>query len=350
MQQLLEQLKIKADVVGFKTNGVMSKYYLRLQPGGKVKKIENCSNEIALGLKSYSIPIVKLIPERGLVSLEVLIKPQSMVNFNDIHGSLKLNKGLPAIIGRTYNGKNLVVDITKMPHLLVAGTTGSGKSILLHSIICSLISNTKLDIRLALIDPKNVEFTYYKDIKQLMYPVINYTNEAYAVLSDLVDEMNRRFKMMSKKSAKNINEYNVKRSKKLPYIVLIIDEFSDLMQMSKKEFQIKISNLASKARAAGIHIIIATQRPSVDIVSGTIKSNFQSRICFKVATAADSRVVLDRNDGSKLLGYGDGLINSINYDFLRFKGAYLDSKTIQNICIKNERNWLNKVINYMRKL
>lgn len=348
MQQLLEQLKIKADVISIETNGIVSKYYLKLHPGGKVKKIENCVNEIALGLKSYSIPIIRLIPEIGLVSIEILTKPQNMVNFSDIQNSLsKSNTELPVILGRTHDGKDLVADITKMPHLLIAGTTGSGKSVLLHSIICSLI--LKSNIKLVLVDPKNVEFTYYKDLKQLMYPIINYADEAHAVMSDLVEEMDRRFKMMSKKSAKDINEYNAKRSKKLPYIVLIIDEFADLMQMSKKEFQIKLSRLAQKSRACGIHIIIATQRPSADVITGIIKANFPARISCRVTSATNSRVVLDKNGAEKLLGKGDALICSNIYDMLRFRGAYVDQLKIKKICDNSKRNWLSKFINYMRK-
>ena len=349
MQQLLEQLKIKADVINIETNGIVSKYYLKLQPGGKVRRIENCANEIALGLKSYSIPIVRLIPEKGLVSVEILTKPQDTVSFNNIKESL-LNSDakLPVILGRTHDGEDLVADIAKMPHLLIAGTTGSGKSVLLHSIICSLI--LKPDAKLTLIDPKNVEFTYYKDLKQLMYPIINYADEAYAVLSDLVEEMDRRFRIMSKKSAKDIDEYNAKRSKKLPYIVLIIDEFADLMQVSKKEFQIKLSRLAQKSRACGIHIIIATQRPSVDVVTGIIKANFPARISCKVTSAVNSRVVLDRNGAEKLLGKGDALICSNTHDMLRFRGAYIDQLNIKEICDNNKRSWLSKVINYTRKV
>lgn len=348
MQQLLNQLKIKADVVDIEDNGTIAKYFLRLQPGGKVKKIENCANEIALGLKSYSIPIVRIIPEKGLVSVEILVKPQDTVKFEDLKISLlRSDNELPIILGRTYDGHSLVADIVKMPHLLIAGTTGSGKSNLLHSIICSLAF--KENIKLALIDPKNVEFTYYQDLKQLLYPVVNYSDDALAVLSDLVNEMDQRFKKISRKSAKNIQEYNKKRSKKLPYIVLIIDEFADLMQISKKEFQTKLSRLAQKSRACGIHIIIATQRPSTNIVTGTIKANFPARVSCKVASAVDSRVVLDRNGAEKLLGKGDALICSSNYDMLRFKGAYLEQSEINEICENNRRSLFNRIINYMRK-
>jgi S-DNA-T family DNA segregation ATPase FtsK/SpoIIIE len=343
-------LKIKADVVGIENNGIVSRYYLRLQPGGKVKKIENCANEIALGLRSHSIPIIKLIPEEGLVSVEILTKPQNMVTFDEVYTTLlNSNDSLPVILGKTHDGESLVADITKMPHLLVAGTTGSGKSVLLHSIICSLISNPKSNVKLALVDPKNVEFTYYKNIKQLIYPIVNYADDAQVVLSDLVEEMDRRFKVMAKKSAKDISEYNKKRSKKLPYIVFIIDEFADLMQMSKKEFQTKLSRLAQKSRACGIHIILSTQRPSADVVTGVIKANFPARVSCAVTSAINSRVILDRNGAEKLLGKGDALICSNLYDMLRFRGAYIDQLEINKICENNRRGWLSRFINCVRK-
>jgi len=346
----LKQLKIKADVVNIETNGIVSRYYLKLQPGGKVKRIENYANEIALGLKSYSIPIVKLIPEEGLVSVEILTKPQGMIGFKDLEYTLfESSENLPIILGKTHDGENLIADLSKMPHLLISGTTGSGKSVLLHSIICSIILQ-KSDTKLALIDPKNVEFTHYKDLKQLMYPVINYADEAYAILSDLVDEMDERFKIMARKSAKDIYEYNRKKSKKLPYIVLVIDEFADLMQMSKKEFQIKLSRLAQKSRACGIHIVIATQRPSADIVTGVIKANFPARISCRVTSAINSRVILDKNGAEKLLGKGDALIDSTIYDMLRFRGAYISQSEIEKICDNNKRGFLSKIINTMRKI
>lgn len=350
MQQILEQLKIKADVVGHESNGIMTKYYLRLQPGGKVNKIENCATEIALGLKSYSIPIIRPIPEEGLISVELLINQQDYVGFEEFTEELATSKHyIPAILGRDYAGNNIIADIARMPHLLIAGTTGSGKSVMLHSIICSLMAKEPTNIHLALIDPKNVEFSYYNKIKQLMYPVVNYADEALEILSDLVEEMEKRFKRMSKASVNEISEFNIKYPKKpMPYIVLIIDEFSDMMQMSKKIFQFKLSRLAQKSRACGIHIIIATQRPSADVVTGIIKANFPARISCRVTSAVNSRVVLDKNGAEKLLGRGDALIDSGAYDMLRFKGAYLDPKDIKEICDNNKRSKMARIWNYLR--
>jgi S-DNA-T family DNA segregation ATPase FtsK/SpoIIIE len=349
MQQLLKQLKINADVIGKDTNDSIVKYYLKLHPGEKINSIENNIREIALGIKSFGFPIVRLIPEKGIISLEVLTKEQKTINFSDMK-ELLLNSdlNLPVILGKTYDGKNIIADITKMPHLLVAGTTGSGKSVLLHSIICSLILGT--NTKLALIDPKYVEFLCYKDIKDLIYPIANYSNEAQSILSDLVCEMDSRFRLMSKLYVKDISEYNKIKSKKpLPYIVLIIDEFSDLMQTSKKEFQDELCRLAQKSRACGIHIIIATQRPSADVITGIIKANFPARVSCKVTSAINSRVILDQKGAEKLLGNGDAIIDSPVYNMLRFKGAYLNTKDIQDVCNENKRNLFYRFINYMRK-
>jgi len=199
------------------------------------------------------------------------------------------------------------------------------------------------------LDPKNVEFTSYQDIKQLMYPIVNYAEDAYTVLSNLTDEMDNRFKIMAKASVKDIYKFNIKNPQKpMPYIVLIIDEFSDLMSMSKKVFQAQLSRLAQKSRACGIHIIIATQRPSADIVTGIVKANFPSRISCKVTSAINSRVILDRNGAEKLLGKGDALIVSSDHDLVRFKGAFVKQEIIDRICYNNKRGKIARFINYMR--
>jgi DNA segregation ATPase FtsK/SpoIIIE, S-DNA-T family len=234
-----------------------------------------------------------------------------------------------------------------MPHLLVAGTTGSGKSVLLHSIIASLIKYVP-DIRFALIDPKQVELSYYSNIKQLLYPVVTDPATALDVLSDLVEEMENRFSILHNAGVNNIETHNAREKNKLPYLVLAIDEFSDLMQSSKKLFQTKLCMLAQKARACGIHIIIATQRPSVDVITGIIKANFPSRISCKVTSLVDSRVVLDRGGAEKLIGRGDALINSIGLDMVRFQGAFIEVKEIEELCKNNERSKMSKIINYFR--
>lgn len=336
MKKILEQLKIKADIISRSENETVVKYLLRLQPGGKLSTLENRVKEIALAMRSFNVPIVKPIIHEGLISLEFIVKPINNVSFFDILPALKSSDAyLPVILGRTYSGGDLVADLYKMPHLLIAGTTGSGKSVLLHSIICSsFYSNTKL----ALIDPKMVEFSAYNNLKNLTLPVATIPDEAYNVLGWCVEEMNDRFKKLKKYGCNNIIEYNIKKNP-LPFIMLVIDEFSDLMMIGKKIFERKICELAQKGRAAGIHIVLATQRPDVKTITGTLKANFQSRICLRVPTMTDSRIVLDRGGGQTLLGNGDALINSGEHDLLRFKGAFVGMSQISDLVEKNKKSW-----------
>jgi len=325
----------------------MSKYFIRLHPGERVSKIEKFSTEIALALKAYSMPIIRVITEKGLVSVELLTSPPSSTGFAELKDHLlHTEHDLPMILGRTQDGDDLVADLSIMPHLLIAGTTGSGKSVMLHSILNSFIESSK-NIKLVLIDPKKVEFSYYKKIKQLMYPVVTEPEGALCVLSDLLSEMEHRFKLMAKASVTNISDYNEKKSR-MSHIVLVIDEFSDLMHSSKKIFQKKLCMLAQKSRACGIHIIIATQRPSADVITGLIKANFPSRISCRVSSVIDSRVILNRGGAEKLLGKGDALLNSLGYDMIRFKGAFIDTEEIQQVCDNNERGLLSKIRNYLR--
>jgi S-DNA-T family DNA segregation ATPase FtsK/SpoIIIE len=347
MNNILKQLKIKAEVSKVENNGTTTKYYLNLHPGAKVSKIENCATEIALALKAYSKPIIRTIPHEGVVVVELLVRPMDKVPFSDMSDDLiKFDKStIPMILGKTHDGENLITDLTIMPHLLIAGATGSGKSVMLHSILNSFMLRN--NVRLALIDPKKVEFSYYNNIKQLLYPVITEPDDALCVLSDLIEEMENRFRLMSKASVNNIASFNSKKDK-LPYIVLVIDEFSDLMYSSKKEFQKQVCMLAQKARAAGIHLICATQRPSVDVITGLIKANFPARISCMVSSSMDSRVVLGANGAEKLLGKGDALINSIGFNMVRFQGAFLDTDEIEKLCVENQKGKLARLINFIR--
>lgn len=349
MQTILNQLNIQADVVNVENNENISKYYLRLHPGAKVSRIENCATEIALGLKAYSKPIIRVITEKGLVVVELLTKPIDKVKFSEVAQSMWNNNNvLPLALGRTYSGEDLIADIASMPHLLISGTTGSGKSVLLHSILSGLMLSGK-PIKLVLIDPKKVEFSYYSNIKQLMYPVITGAEDALSVLTDLVYEMETRFQEMSKISVNSIDRFNNKKPNNImPYIVLIIDEFSDIMNVSKKIFQKKLCMLAQKSRACGIHIIISTQRPSVDVVTGLIKANFPARISCRVTSLTDSRIVLGCSGAEKLLGCGDALINSTGYDMVRFQGSYINPTEIQKICEYYKRNKILSMFNYIR--
>ena len=351
LKELLSGLKIKADIEKVETNGTTTKIYLKLHPGARVCRIENCATEIALGTKAYNRPIIRVIPEEGLVCIELLnnkIKYVSLSEFDYLFEDNKIKEygELPIILGKQHDGKELIVDLAQMPHLLVAGSTGSGKSALLHSIICSLI---KLDngTRLALIDPKQVEFDIYKDVKQLLYPVVNSPDEALEVLEDLIEEMDNRFELLNEASANNIKIYN-SVNEYLPYFVLVVDEFADLQRAFKKEFQADICILAQKARAVGIHMILATQRPSVDVITGVIKANLPSRIALKTASAVDSRVILDCNGAEKLLGKGDALINSGNLELVRFQGAFINAAETEKLCENYKRVKAFSLIDYLK--
>jgi len=342
MDEILKQLKIKADVVGTERTGTVVRFLLKLQPGARLDKLEKCATEIALGMKSYGKPIIRPITEKGLVSVELITKTQDVVPFSALEEKLNdTNLELPIIIGKTLFGDDLILDLTKLPHLLIAGSTNSGKSVLLHSIVASLISR---NIDLVLIDPKTVELSYYEDVKNLLSPIVISPDNALEVISELVDEMNNRFKLLAGKRANSIKEYNKKSMRKLSYIVLVIDEFSDLMYSVKKDFQKNLCILAQKSRACGIHIVIATQRPSVDVITGSIKTNFPARISFRVPSMTDSRVVLDTPGAEKLLGCGDGLIVSPQHDLVRFKGAYLSPEEIEKIAEKHKSGFFAKMV------
>jgi len=319
-----------------------------LNPGAKVSKIERCATEIALAARAYSIPIIRTIPEEGLVSVEMLTKPPTGVHYVGLRDKLEdAESNLPVILGKTQDGEDLVADLSIMPHLLIAGTTGSGKSVMLHSILASLIESDA-DVKLALIDPKKVELSHYENIKQLMYPVVTEAADALSILTDLVGEMEYRFKLMSKASVTSIDAYNKKQKRTMPYIVLVIDEFSDLMHSSRKVFQTKLCMLAQKSRACGIHIIMATQRPSVDVVTGLIKANFPARISCRVTSSPDSRVVLGCGGAEKLLGKGDALIKSLGFDMVRFQGAFIDTEEVNRICENNKRSFWSRMRNVFR--
>lgn len=332
-------MKIEAEVVETQNNGVMAKYFLKLSVGTKINKIRKCEEEIQAGLKAYAKPIIKVVPGRGLVSIELPIGKQKEVYFKDITYSDETE--LPLVLGKTYDGNNLIYDLIKCPHLLIAGTTGSGKTIMLHSIICGLIASNK-NVKFMMIDPKMIELSYYNGIKQLLRPVITEMDDedekhpALSILDLLIEEMENRFSNFLDASVNSIIDYNKKYDEELPYIVLIIDEFSSLMgQNIKKEFQEKLCILAQKSRSCGIHIIIATQRPSVDVITGIIKANFPARISCRVVSQTDSRVILDQNGAEKLTGIGDALLNCGTFDMLRFRGAYISIDEIQKVCYSN---------------
>jgi S-DNA-T family DNA segregation ATPase FtsK/SpoIIIE len=315
---------------------------IALKPGGTFKKLERFSTEIALALKSISEPLIYPVTSEGIVRMEVMVSSLDTVNFKDIIDSKEFSDSdciLPVAFGRLRNGSPLIVDLTKMPHLLVSGATGSGKSILLQTIINSLLLKST-NYNLALIDTKRVEFSYYDGLLKLYGPIARDVDSANILLNNLIIEMENRFKVLEKSGCRDITYYKGF----MPYIVVVVDEFADLMVVSRKESQELICRLAQKSRACGIHLVVATQRPSVDVVTGLIKANFPSRISCQVSSSSDSRIVLDKNGAEKLSGKGDAIIDCPGFNFKRFKGSYLtEEEIVYNV--KNTRSWWSKLWN-----
>lgn len=332
LNEVLEELKLKAHITSCSMEGAFLIFDLVLHSGGKFNQLERFSTEIALALRAVSKPLVYPVMNEGIVRMEVMIEEQGIVKYEDI---VPYATGtLPLILGESRNGSPFVADLVKMPHLLIGGATGSGKSIMLHSIICGLLGKASL----ALIDPKRVEFSYYGKVKSLYAPIAKSTEESIALLSRLVGEMESRFEKLERGGYRDISSHG-----KMPYIVVVIDELADLMAVAKKEVQGLLCQLAQKSRACGIHIIAATQRPSVDVVTGLIKANFPARIACRVISNADSRVILDRIGAEKLLGNGDAIIDSVEHDFKRFKGAYLSEREI--VQMTQTKNWWSRIWN-----
>jgi len=329
---ILRQLKIKAKVKKYKREGAFLVCDIVLEPGGKVRQIERHSMEIALIMRAYAEPIICPIPSEGIIRLEFMMEDQGAVPFLDVATSKEFLDDkliLPMAMGTVRNGKKLVADLVQMPHLLVAGTTGSGKSMALHAIINSMIL-CKSQVRLALIDPKKIEFSHYAGIQQLYAPIARDPESSVELLGNLVKEMEMRFSRLQKARCRDILQYRGSMSR----IVVVVDEFADLMMASKKMAQDIICRLAQKSRACGIHIVIATQRPSADVVTGLIKANFPSRMSCQVSSAVDSRVVLDRNGAERLTGKGDAILDCPGFRFVRLKGAYLSEPDIM-LNVKN---------------
>jgi len=338
LANLFDQLKVKADVVNYKQEGSFFVYDIKLKPNGTYSKLERCVTEISLCLKSLEAPIIYPIMNEGIIRMEVMMSEPDDVLFSDIK-DIKTNHILPLILGKQRNGEVLTIDLSKMPHLLVGGATGSGKSVMLHTIINSLL-NCDRNIRFAFIDPKRVELADYNSLSCRYSAVAKDIESSMVLLDNLVREMDRRFLLLSKEGAKNIQEY----SKKMPYIVLIIDELADLMMGCKKDTQRYVCKLAQKSRACGIHLVLATQRPSVDVLTGLIKANFPARLSCKVSSAVDSRVLLDRIGAERLAGKGDAIIKCDSHDFTRFKGAYTTRKDIM-FSINKQKKWWTKIWN-----
>ncbi len=311
----LSMFKIDGDVVRTYTGPVVTTFEFKPAPNVKVSKILSLQDDLAMALKAQTIRIQAPIPGKDVVGIEVPNEDTQTIYLKEMLDSeLFQNSASPLtmILGKDIVGKPFVTDLKKLPHLLIAGTTGSGKSVGINSMILSLLyKNSPDNLRLVMIDPKMLEFSMYNDIPHLLTPVITKAVDAINALANMVGEMERRYSLMAKTRTKNIENYNEKAKKEgyetMPYIVVVIDELADLMMTSGKDVEYSIARLAQMARASGIHLIVATQRPSVDVVTGLIKANLPSRLSYKVGQKIDSKIILDSMGAESLLGRGDML-------------------------------------------
>ena len=334
IEKILLDFGIDGKITKINNGPVVSLYEFEPAPGVKVSKIINLSDDLARNTSSTSAR-VSTIPGKNTVGIEIPNEFRESVYLKEIVENEKFQKKevqLPIAIGKSISGIPIVGDLTVMPHLLIAGTTGSGKSVCINTIITSLLYRLSPDLcKFILIDPKMLELSAYEGIPHLLTPVITDSKKAASALGWTVREMNNRYKLMSKEGVKNIGGYNKKHKLKMPYIVVVVDEMSDLMLVAGKEIENYIQKLSQMARAAGIHIIMATQRPSVDVITGTIKANFPTRISFRVSSKIDSRTILGEQGAEQLLGNGDMLFMSSANRIVRIHGPYISEKEIEKI-------------------
>ncbi len=334
IEKILLDFGIKGKIKKVSNGPVVSLYEFEPAPGIKVSKIVSLSDDIARNTSSVSTR-VSIIPGRNTVGIEIPNSKRDDVVLSEIIGSDSFQKKeikLPIALGKSISGSAVVADLASMPHLLIAGTTGSGKSVCINTIISSLLFKHNPDIcKLILIDPKMLELSSYEGIPHLLSPVITDAKKATAALSWTVKEMESRYKLMSSEGVRNIDGYNQKHKLKMPYIVVVVDEMSDLMLISSREIESYVQKLSAMARAAGIHIIMATQRPSVDVITGTIKANFPTRISFQVSSKIDSKTILGEQGAEQLLGKGDMLFMSSANKIFRIHGPYVSEGDLEKI-------------------
>ena len=334
IEKILLDFGIDGKITKINNGPVVSLYEFEPAPGVKVSKIINLSDDLARNTSSTSAR-VSIIPGKNTVGIEIPNESRESVYLREIVANERFYKKeikLPISLGKSISGLPIIGDLTSMPHLLIAGTTGSGKSVCINTIIVSLLFRLSPDLcKFILIDPKMLELSAYEGIPHLLSPVITDSKKAASALGWTVKEMNSRYKLMSKDGVRNIDGYNAKHKLKMPYIVVVVDEMSDLMLVAGKEIENYIQKLSQMARAAGIHIIMATQRPSVDVITGTIKANFPTRISFRVSSKIDSRTILGEQGSEQLLGNGDMLFMSSANRIIRIHGPYVSEKEIEKI-------------------
>jgi S-DNA-T family DNA segregation ATPase FtsK/SpoIIIE len=360
LQSTLEEFGVEARVTGVQQGPVVTCYEIEPAAGVRVERIKALADNIALKMHAESIRIQAPIPGKGVCGVEVPNTSRASVFFRDLVESSKFRQGrqaLPLVLGKDVNGDSMIYDLAKMPHLLIAGATGSGKSVCMNSILTGLLmKHSPDDLRLILVDPKTVEFQQYNNLPHLVVPVITNPKKVALGLRWAIDEMERRYKWFNQTGVRDLPGFNARALQKqeelfgdevdapsdagsaekvpetLPYIVIVIDELADLMAVAQQEVEAGIARLAAKSRAAGIHMILATQRPDVKVITGTIKANFPVRIAFKVSQGNDSRTILDRVGAEKLLGKGDMLVVPPGSDrHIRSQGAFTSDGEIERV-------------------
>lgn len=352
LEETFASFGIKAAVERAEIGPSVTKYEVKPAVGVRVNRISNLADDLALALAAKDVRIEAPIPGKSLVGIEVPNSEVATVTFRELWEQSKTDasKLLEIPLGKAVNGSVRSFDLAKMPHLLVAGSTGSGKSVAVNGIIASILMKARPDeVKFMMVDPKMVELSVYNDIPHLLIPVVTNPRKASRALQKVVDEMENRYELFSKVGARNIAGYNAKVAEynaqseykqiPLPLIVVIVDELADLMMVASKEVEDAIIRLGQKARAAGIHMILATQRPSVDVISGLIKANVPSRIAFAVSSGTDSRTILDENGAEKLLGRGDMLFKPIDENHpIRLQGSFISDEDVERIVafVKNQ--------------
>lgn len=366
LEEALLSFGIEAKVGEIHCGPTITSFEVQPSVGVKVQKIKALENDIALNLEAKSIRIIAPIPGKAAVGVEIpAIHPQE-VSFKEMlfHYQNAKKMQIPILLGKTVSGENVISDLAKMPHCLIAGATGSGKSVCINTLVMSILMNARPDeVKLMMVDPKKVELTQYSNLPHMIAPVISEPHGAYAALQWLVSEMHSRYEILKKLGLRNITSFNQKKNKqiegeeipdKLPLIVCIIDEFADLMMVSSSDLETPIARIAQMARAVGIHLVLATQRPSREVITGIIKANIPTRIAFKVASRVNSQIILDETGAESLLGNGDLLfLPPGSSQLVRAQGAYIRDQDIntciEKICMQAPTEYLIKSFDALKK-
>jgi S-DNA-T family DNA segregation ATPase FtsK/SpoIIIE len=354
LEQTFQDFDLNVRVVGINAGPVVTQFEVALETGMRVNKVTNLADDLALHLRVPSVRVVAPIPGKNTVGIEVPNENRATVRLKEVIlgvGRRLTRMKVPLFLGKDSEGRPLVYDLADIPHLLIAGTTGTGKSVCLNAIILSMLMTRRPDeIKLIMIDPKMTELTEYSKIPHLMHPVVKDVKKSEAILAWAVDKMEERYDILARARVRHVSAYNElgideihrrlqpdedearRIPERMPYIVIVVDELSDLILQMKREVESHVIRLAQKSRAAGIHLVLATQKPTVDVITGLIKSNLPGRLCFKVASRSDSRVVLDEIGAEKLLGKGDMLfLQPGTSDLLRAQGTYASDQEISRV-------------------